>query len=89
MKADCNRRLNTVKVIASRNWGADQTILTMTYKAIIRSKLDYASTTYGSASKNQLKKLEVINNSGARISTGAFKSSPTFSILVEPSNIRI
>ena len=86
LKADCIHRLNIVKVISSRNWGADQTILTMTYKAIIRSKLDYAITIYSSASKNQLNKLEVMNNSGARISTGAFKSSPTFSILAEANH---
>ena len=53
------------------------------YQVLVISKLDYGSIFYDSAKPNAKKILEVINNTGARIITGAFRTSPVESILCE------
>ncbi|XP_071037871.1 uncharacterized protein [Parasteatoda tepidariorum] len=52
------------------------------YRCIIRSKLDYGCVVYGSARKSVLKYLDTIHNSGIRIATGAFRTSPIKSLNV-------
>ena len=83
LKDDCKRRLNVIKTLAKRNWGADQKLLTNTYKAIVRSKLDYGSIIYNSAKPQILEIISPIHNAGLRIASGAFVSSPISSILCE------
>ena len=55
----------------------------MLYKTTVLSILDYGSQIYGSASEAALRNLDPIHNEGLRISTGAFRSSPTKSVQVE------
>lgn len=47
------------------------------------SKIDYGCQAYASASTNTLKKLNPIHNTGLRLSTGAFKSTPVVSLYAE------
>ena len=86
LKCQCLLRLNTLKTLAAKNWGANQKILTNAYQAIIQSKLDYGCAAYGSATESRLKKLNTIINASMRIATGAYRTSPIASILSE-SNI--
>lgn len=83
LSEECKKRLNILKCISHNNWGADKHLQLMTYKAIIRSKIDYGSILYDSASKKDLQKLDVIHNKALRISTGCFQTSPIGSILIE------
>lgn len=83
LKNDCTKRLRILKVIAAKNWGAEHQIIKNTYVAFIRSKIDYGSIIYDSAKKKILDILSPINNTAARLSIGAFRSSPTESILCE------
>lgn len=83
LKIDCNKRLNILKTTAANNWGADLKTLLLTYRTIVRPKLDYGSAIYNSASNSVLKKLDVIHNTGLRITVGAFRTSPILSILSE------
>ena len=83
LKIKSNHRLNILKSIAPKNWGADQSVLYRTYKAILQPTLDYGSIVYDAASKNLLKSLDPILHLGARIITGAFRTSPTIYILAE------
>ena len=83
LKDDCKRRLNVIKTLAKRNWRANQKLLTNTYKAIVRSKLDYGSIIYNSAKPQILEMISPIHNAGLRIASGAFVSSPISSILCE------
>nr|XP_042908084.1 uncharacterized protein LOC122271306 [Parasteatoda tepidariorum] len=58
------------------------------HNALIRSKLDYAATVYGSARKSVLRYLDTIHHQGLRIATGAFRTSPISSLYAlynEPS----
>ena len=77
----CNERLNVLKILAANNWGADKKILINTYKSIVLSKIDYGSIVYSSS--KQINRLNSIHNSGIRISVGAFRTSPIYSLLAE------
>ena len=83
LRTDCNKRLNIIRTLSKRNWGADQKLLTNTYKATVRAKLDYGSIFYNSAKQTTLDMISTIHNAGLRISMGAFFSSPISSILPE------
>ena len=50
---------------------------------MIRSKLDYACFIYDSASESSKKLLDTVHHASLRIATGAFRTSPTSSLLVE------
>nr|XP_034192192.1 uncharacterized protein LOC117609687 [Osmia lignaria] len=80
---NCKQRIKIIKSLAHNNWGADKTVLLQAYKAIVRSKIDYASVIYDSAKPNLLRKLDVIHNMGLRIATGSFHTSPIGSIMIE------
>ncbi|CAG5079567.1 Protein of unknown function [Cotesia congregata] len=83
LKRQCHQRLNLLKSIASNKWGADSQILINTYRAIIRSKLDYGCTLYQFASNHHLKKLDSIQITSLRIALGAYRTSPRVSLLAE------
>ena len=76
-----------INKVAHTKWGADRRTLKMLYKATVRSILDYGSQVYGSASKQVLSTLEPIHNEGMRRITGAFRSSPVDSLLVESGEL--
>jgi ribonuclease HI len=80
LKNDCLRRLNLLKAIAHTNWGSDERTILRTYRATIRSKLDYGSPAYGSATRSQLRKLDTIQNTALRLALGAFRTSPALSL---------
>ena len=83
LKQQCTKRLNIIKVLSSNSWGADFHIIKKTYEAIVRSKLDYASIFFDAASKSIKSTLDPINNTGARLICGAFRTSPAYSLLCE------
>ncbi|KAI5738278.1 hypothetical protein M8J77_004905 [Diaphorina citri] len=83
IKSDCIKRINLMKLFCNIKWGADYKSLLQLYRGFIRSKLDYASTVYGSAPVSSLKMLDSIHHQGIRLALGAFKSSPITSILSE------
>ena len=86
LKADCLRRINIMKALSSNTLGASSRVLRQFYIAYIRSKIDYGSIIYGSASESSLRKLDVIQNSCLRMILGARKTSPILSLEAE-SNI--
>ena len=83
LKTRCLKSLNVLKVVSHTDWGADSKVLLRLYQALVRSKLDYGSIVYGSATKSRLKELDPIHNSGLRISLGAFRTSPIPSLYTE------
>ncbi|CAG5109394.1 Protein of unknown function, partial [Cotesia congregata] len=46
LHVQCKRRLNILKTLAANNRGVSKEVLITTYKAVIRSKLNYAATIY-------------------------------------------
>lgn len=87
LRTECFRRINTIKALSALQWGSDRKCLIQTYQAIIRSKLDYGCILYDSAGRDLINKLETIQNTALRLCIGAFRTSPTISILVETNMI--
>ena len=83
LKLRCLKSLDVLKVVGHTDWGADRKVLLQLYQALVRSKLDYGSVIYGSASKTNLQKLNTIHHSGLRIALGAFRTSPIQSMYTE------
>lgn len=63
--------------------GARFSTLKYIYIAIIRSKLDYGCTVYGSAAKSVLTELDVVQARALRICLGAIRTSPVCALQVE------
>jgi len=61
--------------------------LNTVYKSLILSQIQYGSQIYITAKENLLKTLDPIHNEGIRLSTGAFRTSPTVSILCFSSEL--
>ena len=75
LKNECQKLLGIMKMISGQSFGATQACLLKIFKIYIRSKLDYGSIVYASATPTELNKLKVVTNDALRISTGAFKST--------------
>ncbi|UYV80964.1 hypothetical protein LAZ67_19002292, partial [Cordylochernes scorpioides] len=76
-------RLKILKYISGREWGADATTLKLTYTSLIRPILEYGYQIYGTASETNLKSLERIQLSEARIITGLRNTCPNDNVLYE------
>lgn len=83
LKADCLRRLQVIKSVSHRTWGADRETMLRIYRAIVRAKLDYGCVVYQSANQSALKKVDPVHNAAIRLCTGAFRSSPISSLHAE------
>ena len=92
IKGRALKTLNLLKCLKGSDWGADKTCMLRIYRACIRSLLDYGCTLYNLAPKSQLDKLNTVQHQALRISTGAFRTSPSLELSVEaneaPLNIR-
>ena len=83
LKSKCLKALNLLKVLANTDLGGDRIVLLRLYRSLIRSKLDYGSTVYGSARKSYLQMLDTVHNQGLRLALGAFRTSPKESLYTE------
>ena len=70
-------------MVANKSWGADTNTLIKIYRTLIRSRIDYGSIAYNSATPYILKPLDSIHNAAIRIALGAFRTSPIDSILCQ------
>ena len=83
LRERCFRSLNVLKCVSRTRYGADRSTLMLLYRSIIRSKLDYACFVYDSASEASKRTLDTVHHHSLRVVTGAFRTSPTSSLLVE------
>ena len=82
LKGRCVKALGLLRSLTGTSWEADQRVRMHLYKALIRSRLDYASIVYCSAREMPLNEVNVVANDVMRIATGAFRSSPVQSLEV-------
>ncbi|GFT08625.1 probable RNA-directed DNA polymerase from transposon BS [Trichonephila clavipes] len=86
------KRLNILKYLAGRDWGADAITLRTTYISLIRPILEYGYPIYSCASETNLQKLERVQLSAARIILGLRNSCPSvialFEANLQPLHIR-
>lgn len=77
LETKCKSTLNALRCLSSTRWGAEKEILKTIYKTLIWS------TIYSSARPSLLKVLDLIQNTGLRLTTGAFRTSPIRLLEVE------
>jgi len=72
-----------MRTVSRCSYGADKYILLLMYRSLVRSKIDYGSFIYDGACATTKRRLDVIHNAALRIATGAFRTSPAASVMVE------
>ena len=80
LKVNCTKRVSILKCVAHNHWGSNRETLLMLYTSLVRSKMDYCSYLYSSASPVILKTLDVIQNQCLRICLGARMTTPIVSL---------
>ena len=70
------RKLSLMKKLAGTKWGANSSILKQVYTGTVRPVVEYASTTWNTASRTNKTTLDRVQNMGLRIITGAMKTTP-------------
>lgn len=81
------KAMNVLKVIARYNRGSNSADLLRIYRSLVRSKLDYASQVYGTATCSNLKKLDPVHHQAIRLCLGAYRSSPVESLYAESGEL--
>ena len=76
VEAKANWKLAIMKKLAGTTWGANSDILKQVYTGAVRPALEYASTTWDTASKTNKSKLDRVLNMGLRMILGALRSTP-------------
>ena len=72
------KTINILKVLTSTKWGKHKETILATYKAITRPVLEYASTIWSpNASKTNIDKLQIVQNTALRIATGCTHDTNT------------
>ena len=87
VKAKGLKALNICKKLAHTTWGADRETMLKLYKATVLPILEYGSQIYASASEPVLRTLDPVHHLGLRLATGAFRSSPTSSLIVDSGDL--
>lgn len=87
IKIDCMERLKIIRWCGGVRYGGEQKAVIRIYNALVNSKLKYAFPAWSSISKTTMKKLYTIQTQGIRLASGAFRSSPTDSILVDAGEL--
>ena len=83
LRDSCMKKLNILKCIAGRTWGADRLTLLRIYRALVRSRIDYGCIVYQAGAHRVVSKLDTVHNAAIRLCTGAFRTSPVASLYVE------
>ena len=83
LRTTCQQALNVLKTVSRMRYGADRRSLLLLYRSLIRSRLDYASIVYDLASNSAKRPIDTVHHAGVRIATGAFRTTPIVSLLVE------
>ena len=83
LKSRCTKSLDLIKILSNTTWGADRKVLLGSYRALIRSKLDYGCILYGSARPSYIKQFDTVHNQVLRLCLGAFRTSPVQSLYVD------
>ena len=83
LKDICSRKLNILRSLTSKSWGANRRLLTTFYNSFIQSKISYGIEIYSSACKTKLKTLEIIQNTAIRIITGLYRTTPVITLHLE------
>ena len=70
------RKLGLLKKLAGTTWGADTNILRRVYTGAVRPIMEYATTSWATASNTNKNKLDKVQNVALRAIVGAMKTTP-------------
>lgn len=83
VKAACVKALSLLRVLSHTSWGADRSTLLLLHRSLILPKLEYGNEVYSSATDARLRVLDSVHHAGVRLATGAYRTSPIPSLLVD------
>ena len=83
IKTACQKALTLLRILAHTSWGADRDTLLLLHRTLVLSKLEYGSELYSSATEARLRIIDSVHHAGIRLATGAFRTSPIPSLLVD------
>ena len=83
LREKCFKALDVLKCVSRTSYGSDRSTLLLLYRAIVRSKLDYACFVYDGACESSKTMLDTVHHASLRVVTGAFRTSPVPSLLAE------
>ena len=69
-----------MRKLAGTSWGADTKVLKRLYIGRVRPVLEYGTSAWSTTSKTNYGKVQRVQNSAARIITGALRSTPINSL---------
>ena len=87
LKSKAKRALNLLKILSKLHYGPDKPSLQRIYWAVCRSKTDYGAQLYSAAKPRLLEILDSIHNDATRLCSGAFRTSPVTSLLVNAEEV--
>ena len=68
IRTKCNKRLNLLKALCGKNWGATPETILYTYRSYIRPILEYSSILFAHTEENQLKQIQAIETKAMNVS---------------------
>ena len=69
-----SERLKVIKALAGTSWGQDTETLLLSFKVLVKTKLDYAAPVWSpNAKPSSINRLQAIQNAGLRTVTGSHK----------------
>ena len=83
VKAACQKSLSLLRILAHTSRGADRDTPLPLHRTLILSKLEYGCEVYSSATETRLRVLSSVHHAEIRLATGAFRSFPIPSLLVD------
>ena len=83
LRLKCFKAMTVLKVVSRMAYGSDRKTMLLLYRSLIRTKLNYASIVYDSALESPKRMLDTVHHQGVRVATGAFRTSPVSSLLVD------
>ncbi|CAL4061386.1 unnamed protein product [Meganyctiphanes norvegica] len=85
----CTKNNNILRAIAGTKFGADRDSILKINEALNKSRIAYGCPAFLSASKTQLNRLEVLQNTALRIAIGAWRSTRICNLQVEANVVPI
>ena len=83
LRAALTCRINILRAVSGRDWGADRASLLMLYKALVLSKMEYGSVLFSSAADSTLASLRSVQYQCLRIAAGTLANVRTDVLDVE------
>ena len=87
VKARATRNLNLIKILPNSKFGSDRKLLLRIHKMTILPSTEYGSFLFTSAPKSTQKILDPVHHFAIRLAIGAFRTSPTKTLLIDSGNL--